>query len=163
MALAGAGCLEATSIFNLFLEALLIQLKGQQQQQAGEPPPLLPPTPLFSFLLLDVCRAIPLFPPPPPGRLLRIGVRLSGRLRLRTLSKGIYIRPNRIKQRLGVFIAHCKKKKRRRRRRRRTKRSGRISRMSRIYTIAVKWRKRNVVFMDRKRQSVGDPTDPVGR
>lgn len=35
--------------------------------------------------------------------------------------------------------------------------------MSRIYTIAVKWRKRNVVFMDRKRQSVGDPTDPVGR
>lgn len=38
-------------------------------------------------------------------------MRLSGRPRLTTLSRGIYIRPNHIKQRLGAFIAHGEKKR----------------------------------------------------
>lgn len=38
-------------------------------------------------------------------------MRLSGWPRLGTLSEGIYIRPNHIKQRLGLFTAHCKKGK----------------------------------------------------
>lgn len=38
-------------------------------------------------------------------------MRLSGRPRLTTLSGGIYIRPDHIKQRLGGFIAHGEKKR----------------------------------------------------
>lgn len=112
LAQAGAGCLEATSIFNLILGALLIQ-RGSARRRIeatswGNPPS---PSLLFSPLLLDLRRAIPLFSPSPPGRLLCNGVRLSGWPRLRALSEGIYIRPNHIKQRLGVFTAHCKKEK----------------------------------------------------
>lgn len=105
LAQAGAGCLEAVSIFNLILEALLIKCRIEATSW-GSPPSL-----LFSPLLLDLCRTISLFSPSPPGRLLRNGVRLSGWPRLRALSKGIYIRPNHIKQRLGVFTAHRKKER----------------------------------------------------
>lgn len=44
------------------------------------------------------------------------------------------------------------------------KRKGSFSRTSRIYTIAVKWRKRNVLFMERGGDGwwwLGDSTDPV--
>lgn len=78
LAQAGAGCLEATSILNLILEALLIKRGSARRRieatswgKPSPPPPVLaPPSPLFSPLHLDLRRAIPLFSPSPPGRLL---------------------------------------------------------------------------------------------
>lgn len=92
--------MEAASLPNSIFEALLNQLEEKRGNKLREN---LPPFTPFSSLLLDLCAAIQ---PPPPGRLLRIGVRLSGQPRLGTLSRGIYIRPNHIKQRLGGFIAN---------------------------------------------------------
>lgn len=103
--------------------------------------------PSLSSFLLDLSRAIPLFSPSPPGRLLCNGVRMSGWPRLRALSKGIYIRPNHIKQRLGVFTAHCKKRKNRGGKK---EEGGFPGPTGFTIGIAVKWRKRNVLFMEGK-------------
>lgn len=140
--------MQPASVPNSIFEALLKQLGENRGNKLRES---LPPFTPFSSLLLDLRASVPPSPPPPPGSLRSIGVRLSGRPRLTTLSGGIYIRPNHIKQRLGGFIAHGERK--------RDKmggggRSGRTSRMSRIYTVAVKRSKRNV-FVTRRRRRRG--------
>lgn len=138
LAKAGAGCLEATSIFNWNLRVLnKTQLEEEKRRQAGEIlPPSLPPSsvPFFTSSLIRTKPSLI------SRRLLLAGfsdssVRLLAWPRLGSLSGGIYIRPNHIKQRLGVFSARFRKKEE-------CEEEGAFGAGFTI-GIAVKWRERN--------------------
>lgn len=75
-------------------------------------------------------------------------MRLSGWPRLRLLSRGIYIRPNHIKQRLGVFTARFEKRKKKEERQEWKEEGAFPGGAGFTFGIAVKWRKRNVLFME---------------